>query len=462
MPTGPGPGSTPVGATLPRTGTVAREPDATVWQLWWGYNNAVYVDIKGAVHSSDLLGGSAAFFLGRSAPGGASDRVVPSREVIEGRVVPALLSVLATERDADMVTGALVALAKIGEVGGPTSTSERISAFLADPNQEIAETAAISLGILADAGSVPVLSDLLFDRERARELVRKTEVPWRTRAFAAYGLGLIGHRVADEPLREGIVRTLLQALEAEEVLGLATPDVAVACITALGIVPLSTEVPAAGVGESGRMREIDALLAFGRRKEPSHFVRAHVPTALSRLLQGVPRSWGQTRRVCGAWLEDLRAEGVPRPIQQSSVLALGRVGVPGDAPIDREIRAALLAASRGSPNVEVRRFALIALAQIGSRAAAVAGEQEVAAAIRAHLTGLLAEGAVGERAWAALALGVLGRGASEEVERETDERLVAALAEARAPPTRSARGRSPAACAVWRAPRRSCSRSSPR
>lgn len=433
----PAPGVAPPSA--PSTpGIVANERDSSIWELWWGYNCHDYFDVRGAVHSSDLQAGSAGFFLGHRAVGGASDRIVPSREAIEQQVVPALLRVLAEERDADMVTGALVALAKIGEVPGQaTSTSERISAFLADENQEIAETAAISLGILADRGSVGLLRGLLFDRPGARELVRRSEVPWRTRAFAAYGLGLIGNRVDDEDVREQIVSTLLGALSSEEILGLATPDVPVACISAIGIVPLPTRVGPAGVAATGRMRQIEALLAFAQRPRLDFRVRAHVVTAVSRLMQGAPAAWGLQRRICGAWIRDLAPDSeVHRAVQQSTVLALGRVGRPGDDPIDRAIRAALLRASEESPNIEVRRFAWIALAQIGSRASEEDAEQGVASGIRSHLIACLDEVGGDKRAWAALALGVLGRRTSDEaaaLEKRTDELLIEALGRASAP-----------------------------
>jgi HEAT repeat protein len=444
-PTGPGPAAPRTGANAPAavptvTGSAIAEPDASVWQLWWGYNNAAYLDVKGAVHSSDLLQGSTAFFLGRRPADRTSDRLIPSREVIAGRVVPALERVLDEERDADMVTGALIALAKIGEIPGRSPTSASLIArFLSDDNQEIAETAAVSLGILADQGSVPTLKALLFDRPAARELIDETEVPWRTRAFAAYGLGLIGNQVEDETLREEIVRTLASAVTTGSVLELATPDVAVACLSAIGLVPLSADDAggAGGIGASGRARQIDWLLELGRRGDLDDRVRAHLPTAVARLLVDTPPAWTLERRVAQAWIEDLsdRSE-TPRVVQQSSVLALGRLGDPGDTPTDRAVHAALVHASLTSRNVEVRRFALIALAQVGARAGESESERAVFTEIREHLTQRLRKGHGGERAWAALALGVLGRDgvqADARTENEIDALLLDALERARAP-----------------------------
>ena len=437
-PASPGTTSAGLPPSVARTaGGDASALDGRVWELWWGYNNAAYLDIKSAVHFSDLRGGSAAFFLGRRSRDTALDRIVPTREAIEERVVPALLRVLDRERDADIVTGALVALAKIGEARpGSRERSARISAFLADRNQEIAETAAISLGILEDRGSIPVLIDLLFDRPAARERLEKSEIPWRTRAFAAYGLGLIGNRIPDESLRLKIFETLREALAPSGVLELATPDIAVACLTAIGLVPLSTDVPPEGVAASARMEQLQWLRAFSKRPDLDHLVQAHVPTAIARLVEGAPASWGLKGEICRSWLLRLSEGGmVDRTVQQSCVLALGSVSEPTKEPVDQEVRARLLEISRDSPNIELRRFALIALAQIASRAS---GEEEgvVATTIRDQLIRRL-EDDVGEvRAWAALALGVLGQASSvggSPVEERTDALLLDALVKARVP-----------------------------
>ena len=229
----------------------------------------------------------------------------------------------------------------------------------------------------------------------------------------------------------------LRAALSSGVLELATPDIAVACLSAQSLVPLSTQVGPGGVSASGRLRQIEWLLAFGKRTDLSDQVRAHLPTALARLVQGSPASWGLKGRVSRAWIEGLadRSEAT-RSVQQSCALALGCVGGATDDPIDRSIRSALLRASRESRNFEVRRFALIALAQIGSRASDADVQQKVASEIRESLIERLESGVGGVPAWAALSLGVLGRNpakAAQEAEQRTDRLLVAALSQARSP-----------------------------
>ena len=85
-------------------------------------------------------------------------------------------------------------LAKIGDTkgeGGDSEFEQVIKKFLPDGNQEISETAALALGILANDASVPLLTDLLLDAPTGRKAIGKAEVEFRRRSFAAYGLAQI-------------------------------------------------------------------------------------------------------------------------------------------------------------------------------------------------------------------------------------------------------------------------------
>jgi HEAT repeat protein len=73
-----------------------------------------------------------------------------------------MIKALETEQSNHIVTGAMVALAKIGDVkseSGKSEFAEKFKPFLASKNAEIAETAAVSLGILANDS--PEIIDLL-------------------------------------------------------------------------------------------------------------------------------------------------------------------------------------------------------------------------------------------------------------------------------------------------------------
>ena len=107
--------------------------------------------------------------------------------------MPALLEAVEKETNNDIVTGCLIALAKIGDAASETGDSAMqtvIAKFLSDNNQEISETSAVALGILANTKSIPALHALLKDTSEGRKLVGKSEVNYRTRAFERGNKGL--------------------------------------------------------------------------------------------------------------------------------------------------------------------------------------------------------------------------------------------------------------------------------
>src|SRR5262245_59723133 len=117
-PTTSGPGIPGVsGGGVPKGPTTllggGMEPDLSVWNAWWDLNKASYLELKAHVHAPGLATGADAGFLGDpESARGASRR--PTEKQVREQVVPALLKVLAAEKDNDLVSGALIALAKIG------------------------------------------------------------------------------------------------------------------------------------------------------------------------------------------------------------------------------------------------------------------------------------------------------------------------------------------------------------
>src|SRR5688572_13698003 len=138
---GGGPGTFPGGGF---------EPDLTSWHFWWDLNKAAYLELKEHVHRPGLATGSDGFFLGDGAlPQARSLR--PTEAQVRELVVTALLAVVEKETNHDLVTGALVALAKIGHADGLGEDGRFEAAvvrLLGSKNQEIRETAAVALGIL--------------------------------------------------------------------------------------------------------------------------------------------------------------------------------------------------------------------------------------------------------------------------------------------------------------------------
>jgi HEAT repeat protein len=305
-----------------------------------------------------------------------------------------------------------------------------LSPFLADPNQEVAETAAAALGILAEERAAQLLAELVLDTPAGRRAVRASEVSARTRAFAAYALGLAGHRSSNEDVRRFAVHKLSTALLDEDE---ATADLGVACVLALGRLPLpwSGAEPAEERGtaisaSASREAQVRFLLEVLEARKTERLVRAHVPTALGLVAAapdpslpagtssddpGVRASMRATKElVAEACLKALAKTSCdPLELRQSAAIALGVVGDNDNDGVDRRIRAALMEVEDGEASL--RRLAWMALAQAGGRAGegAPVGVPDV----RSFLLKKVAR-ASGENAnWGALSLAVFERGLTE-------------------------------------------------
>jgi len=433
--TGSGPNSNGGRSTTGNIGDFAL--DLTQWSFWWEFNKDGYLNLKNAIHSTAPMTGDTGFFVGDGKRNRATDNLRPSQKRIRDKVVPALLSALDRETNNDIVTGCLIALAKIGDQrleNGTSPFAQTFAKFLNDGNQEIAETAALALGILASDASVPLLTDLLTDSKAGRRAVGKNEVDLRSRAFAAYGLSLIGNQSASEEVRQGIVKTLTEVIDSTQS---STRDIKVACLVGLGLVQLSTlDSPAVEPGAqappySSRMAQIEYLRAFFKDERAEDIERAHCPAALTRLYGGLPddRKEAVKSQLAADFLACIgkrTAANYKSAIQQSAVLALGQLGDCDSDPIDEEIRSSLSTVSKPVKDQQVRFFAQIALGQIGARSGregdSEAGRLEVGAA----LSSALSKGNAAAR-WAGLGIGVMGRGLTDSGADWMPEELVLAL-----------------------------------
>lgn len=429
------------------TGGIDAGPDLTKWSFWWEFNKDPYLNLKDKIHSEVTKTGDAGFFLGEGTKTRAKDSFRPSQAVIRDKVVPALLAALESEGNNDIVTGCMIALAKIGDKQSESGDSEFeavIKKFLPDGSQEISETAALSLGILANDASVELLTDLLNDSPAGRRAVGKNEVDFRRRAFAAYGLALIGNKTASEEVRQSIVGTLAEVLDSSQS---STRDIKVACLIGLGLVPLSTIDAPANPDESvlppnaSRMAQIEYIRTyFLDYKKNHHLVRAHAPSALVRLLDGLPDDRLATLKSTIA--KDLLVTIGKRTntkskseIQQSAVLALGQIGDCDEDEIDQEIRETLAGVAKVISDQQVRFFSKIALGQIGGRTGtngdSAAGRKEVSSALQKSL----ANGNSAGR-WAGIGMGVMGRmmaNANETAPSELSRALRSELDKAKSP-----------------------------
>ena len=401
--------------------------DRTQWQFWWGFNKDPFLNLKHHIHGIRSQTGSDEFFLGHGQKESSRDTMAPSEETIREEIVPALLRALETETSNDIVTGALIALAKIGDKADESGTSgfqQVIASYLDDPTQEIAETAAVALGILGNPVSIEVLSHLAQDTPEGRALVGKEAgVPLRTRAFATYGLGQIGFRCGDVQKRQDVVDLLWRLCESPR---MATRDLKVASVIAMGLVPLDLD-PQQGdslvgleVGETpptSRQAQIAYLLDFFRAEKDKHkheFTRAHAPRSIVRLM-GEEKDSPIKAEVVEALAPyvDKRGNAGLRELRQSASLAFGMLGDLDEDADDVLIRERLAEAA-GNSDQMVKHFSVLALGQVGARNGSGVQDERTAGKVRKTLTQHLTRGKSSVEPWAALAIGLMERGQAKD------------------------------------------------
>jgi HEAT repeat protein len=404
------PGMTPGGGASGPT-TI----DRSTWDTWWYHNQWPFLALREHVLASGPTSGVDGWFLG---DGQKAQRgtLSPTKDQVQKQVVPALLAVLAKEKDNDLVTGALVALAKIGDGGDPVEAARLVQAFqpfLSDPIQEVRETAALAHGILGSSRAIPALSHLVWDTESGRKLVKAGEVDYRTRAFAAYGLGLIGARTTDEIERKLIVSVLRRTYEQDDT---RTRDLGVASLIALGLVPLATIDSALVLGdddevppESSRLAQLAFVLRILRDDRLEYLARAQCPITLARLLVGLPEPYFTDWRteIARELLERAEYSRERIEVVQSCILALGQIGTnDGKDELDTRIRRTLAQFVRNLSDPAARGFALMALAETGARFGQQLTSQGIEDA-RDFLCDQTINGKSVLRPWAGLASGVM-------------------------------------------------------
>ncbi len=406
------PTTNPNGPGGPATAASMLDPglDRTRWTWWWLFNQAPYLDLKRRIAAGGEGPRTGDY------PGFAPAKDAPAERVWSDVVAP-LLRVLKEERATDLVSSALIALARVGDDLDEErrgQIADAVRPFVRERNHELSEAAVLALGILGHEPSASLLAELLRDQAPGRALLGQGDVPLRTRAFAAYSLGLLAGASEREDVRRYAVHELAGELEVER--GGAVPDLEAACVLALGLVPLpdSSALPAEGEAlapaesRAGQLLFLQGLLADRRR---SDLVRAQVPLSLARL-GGAPAAPVRAELVAlardelCARLAPMRRE--PNGVVQSAVVGLGLLADNDADPGDAQARRLLLNIDSDQSDAGARRFARIALARCAARDGA--GAPEGLEDARRFLLHDLARGSAEVRTWGALSLGVLERG----------------------------------------------------
>ncbi|MEL6712699.1 MAG: HEAT repeat domain-containing protein [Planctomycetota bacterium] len=424
-PASPGAAPAAPGASGPTTGAGPDlGADLSLWDFWWGFNKEPYLNLRARVRAVGVQSGSDDLFLGRGTQLKTQGSLRPTQDQIRNEVVPALKWALENEEQNDIITGALIALAKIGDVSdadGKSEFVEIISGFLKSPEQEISETAALALGILADDRAVPNLVGLMLDDKTGRALIER-DVPFRTRTFAAYGLGLVGYTTATNEMRQTISEHIVDFLQGPS---LAQPDMKVGAVQAIGLIPLDWDstIEAEENSNAAYVANRRALLEYLYMKtDPvkrgaeggfdDHRVRAQTPVAIARLMtngEEVPEDLDELRgKIVERFIKLANNRQERVEVRQSATIALGMIGDAGDSKTNKTIFKALEKIAKDSPDPQSEFFGVMAIAQMGSRKGAGDDPRALQEDAEDFLTKALAQGKGQKAPWSALALGVFG------------------------------------------------------
>jgi HEAT repeat protein len=308
----------------------------------------------------------------------------------------------------DLRSACLLALAKIGLDPEGESLVELLQAYLDDRVQEVSESAALGLGLCGRESALFLLADLLDDNERARARVGGSAVPMRTRAFAAYALGLGAARSPREDVRRFAVSRLSAALARER---FAARDVPVAIVHALGLLPLGLPT-APGSARShapsaSLVGQVHHLLALLEDERTDAATRAHVPGSVGALLEDVesrPSGPALKERAVRALLPLLDAQSATTAeLREGAILGLQALGDGDGDALDREIAHALERSARELEPLS-RGLAHVALGDSSARAGCGSDPERGVREARAFLMERLAQGTTLSRPWAAFGL----------------------------------------------------------
>jgi HEAT repeat protein len=415
IPTTGGGGSGPTAPTTPSPGTPstgsgpAISEDAS-WQIWWELNKDPFVQQRATAMAIPTTG-SDDFWLGTRRQLPSIDTLLPTEADCRDRIVPALAALLDSERNRDVQTACMVALARIGIDPPGLVLEDLLAARIARDDQEVRETAALALGIAGRPAGLPKLLALLRDDAEGRGMCGGSPVSDRTRAFAAYGLGLLARRCADAPVKQQAHDQLLAIVRDQQ---LKSRDLRTAAVCGLGI---SCD-PAQAGHKRLAWQTVDELAAWfeqdlGRGDEA---IQAHAPVAIGRLLG---RGCSQLHQRCKQQMVQVlgAADKRSNPILQSAALALGMLAVPAEQHAeDAAVAKALQVYYEKGVDRLARNFAIMALGRIGG------------AANRDWLFGAYTRANKHqERPWIALSLGLIA--AESAAKGETDSTIAHMLLE---------------------------------
>ena len=349
-------------------------PDA--WEQWWYDNQDRFLDLRARLVGSGPAAPQSG--LGRDDASVGTRRA--SADVVGRDILPVLFELVDSSDEPEILDAALIALGRCTPEDQADRLLEVARGKLAHRSLLVQTSAVLALGIQGTPRGIPLLGALMSDTVAGRTAVGGGRVPDAVRALAALSLGLGNHPVA-VPLLADLVHDTPDA----------EADLKACAITALGLTRSAAGDQALSVLlELLKDPHLDARLA------------AQVPLAIARLDDGAHAE------AVAPLLAAFAGRDADDMVRVSCATALGRLASAADAGA-----VELLAeAAQSARDERTRHTALMALAEIGRRD--VPAEAQHAAfhdrLARTLADALDAKGALGDRAWAALAIGVYASG----------------------------------------------------
>ncbi|MEO0481894.1 MAG: HEAT repeat domain-containing protein [Planctomycetota bacterium] len=433
--TGGGPGAGPGGGGPTTGGGAPPPPDLTPWSFWWEFNKDPYINLRQAIHSTEVVSDSDDFFLGEGKDSEAKGTLKPTEAMITGQIIPELARNLEASDNNDIQSACLIGLAKIGRDTDSVKILEIFRSYLPDNSQEIQETAALSLGISQREEAVPTLVHLVADDSDGRKLTGDAgDVSDRTRSFAAYGLGLVAWATANNDVKRTAFEAIKPILEDTKI---ADRNIRVAAVNALSLLRPSLE------DEKGMQlfSEVStALLDYWNLKlgKSDQVIQAHVPLAIAKMFQDVDRVthpdldelYHSCREDFIAVLRERKSGKDANEVMQSAAMAVGLMAGPMDddpkklkgsdddnVRLDALSAEALLDYNQRGPNQQAKFFSILGMAKQGG----LHNRDNMIRILRKTSNRV-------EQGWAALGLGVLAFEAQAEDQNYSTNTIGEALA----------------------------------
>ena len=402
-PSAPGSGPTGGPTTNGRGPGGKKAPGYSGWGFWWINNQSEILQVKTAVRGMHQ-GPSSANSFGRKDPGAI--RSVTDRAIVE-EIVPALRALLADDKQSFHVRSAAeLGLAKIGDEDSVETLRTMAANETKSLHREIEETAALALGLMQrdDAGTREFLTAIVSRQARDGTFVR---------SFSAISLGLLG----DRNDREHAVMSAFLAVIAQKEPG---ADIKPACLTGLGL-----------LGNAAAIPELVAMVRNGKASAPGAADLTEIETAYAVAALGKIGKPGTDK----AGEETIAVDEIVRIVEKdksrtgtnlrrSAAIALGQIG-PQCAPrLEHKVVEVLKRLVDDGVEEQERNFAVMSLARIG---AAKGTEAAVRKELVTFLGRALDKGHGQTPAFAAMALGLIGRGMCDEGGAAPEEEIRAPL-----------------------------------